>query len=509
MKQSMRGIFTPVTKIRRHVFTAVARYAYERDRDVDTHRDFYSIPYQISPDERPRYRDSVLVERAVARERARLAVGMSLRPVNEYLDLTTGFDEIDVSETALAEPIVNVIPFACEACPTKTYRVTTHCRRCIAHPCTSVCPKKCIRIERDRAVIDTDACIGCGRCQAACPYNAIIDFGRPCAEACGAGAIGSDEYGRAKIDYDKCVSCGLCMANCPFGAIADKSEIFQVINAIRDGTPVVAEIAPAFVGQFGPLATPNKIFNGIKALGFTDVVEVANGADVSSLHEAKEFLELVPDQQPFMATSCCPAWAKFAKQTLPEELGHCVSASSTPMVATAELIKKEHPEAKVVFIGPCGAKKVESLDPEVRPYIDFVLTYEELMGMFVARRIELSEMSDEFDSPMASATGRNYAVSSNVAPAILSCVKKIDPEHEEIPFQTADSLADCRKMLLLAKNGRLNGYLLEGMACPGGCIGGAGTLAPLNQATRSVNAFAAESPYEMAMANPVNQSDGS
>jgi [FeFe] hydrogenase (group B1/B3) len=507
MRQSMQGVFTAVTKIRRHVFTAVARYAYQRDRDVDTFRDFYAIPYQISPGEKPQYRDSVLVERGVSRERARLAVGMPLRPVNEYLDLATGFDEIDKSETALTEPIVNVITFACEACPTKTYRVTSNCRRCTAHPCTTVCPKNCITIERSGAVIDEDVCIRCGRCMAACPYNAIIEFGRPCAEACGADAIGSDELGRAKIDYDKCVSCGLCMANCPFGAIADKSEIFQVINAIRDGTKVVAQIAPAFVGQFGPLATPNKIFNGIKALGFADVVEVANGADVSSMHEAKEFLELVPEKQPFMATSCCPAWASFAKKVLPEDLKDYVSGSSTPMVASAELIKKQHPDAKVVFIGPCVAKKAESMREDVRPFIDFVLTYEELMGMLVARQVELSEMSDEFESPMASTTGRRYAVASNVSSAIVSCIQELAPDREDIKTVNADSLADCKKMLILAKNHKYDGHLLEGMACPGGCIGGAGTLAPLRQAAKAVEDYARQSPYSNALQNPNSASD--
>lgn len=502
MERKLQGIFTPVTNIRRQVFTAVARYAYERNRDVDTHKEFYSIPYEISPDERPRYRDSVLVERAVARERARLALGMPVRPVNEYLDLATGFDEVDVSESAIAEPLVNVIPFACEACPTKTFRVTANCRRCIAHPCTNVCPKKCITITRNGAVIDEDACIRCGRCLKACPYNAIIEFGRPCADACGAKAIDSDELGRAKIDYDKCVSCGMCMASCPFGAIADKSEIFQIINAIRDGTSVVAEIAPAFVGQFGPLATPGKIFNGIKELGFADVVEVGIGADVSTLHEAKEFLELVPEKQPFMSTSCCPAWADFAKQVLPEEMKGYVSASSTPMVATAELIKETHPEAKIVFIGPCVAKKGESLRDSVRPYVDFVLTFEELMGMFVARNIELSQMPEEFDSPFASSKGRSYAVASNVCSAISDAILQLKPELGEVKVQHADSLAECRKMLMLAKNGKYDGYLLEGMACPGGCVGGAGTLAPLAQSAKAVQDFADASPYERATESP-------
>lgn len=502
MEQSYRGIYTPITKIQREVFAQVAKFAYERDPKDKEHKFFYNIPFYVSPGETPQYRDSVFVERAIVRERARLTMGMSIRPVDEYVDLADGFDEIDKDEKVIEYPIVNVIPFACQACPTKTYRVSSNCRRCIAHPCTAVCPKKCVTIGEKSAIIDEDVCIRCGRCKEVCPYNAILMFDRPCAMACGADAIGSDEYGRAVIDPDKCVSCGLCKANCPFGAIAAKSEIFQVINAIRAGHEVVAEIAPAFVGQFGPLATPAKIFNGIKALGFSDVVEVAVGADVSSMHEAKEFLELVPEKQPFMGTSCCTAWEAFARRTLPKELAGYISSSSTPMVASAQLIKKKHPNAKIVFIGPCMAKKVESLEPEVRPWIDFVLTFEELMGMFVAKEIELSEMPDEYDTPLASTQARNYATASSVAPAILSCINQLDPERGEVPYQHADTLVDCKKMLTLAKNGKLNGYLLEGMACPGGCIGGAGTIAPLNQSTRAVNQFAKKSPYPTAMDNP-------
>ncbi|HHX36868.1 MAG TPA: 4Fe-4S binding protein [Clostridiaceae bacterium] len=499
----MRGIFTPVTKIRREIFAQVARFAYERNPVETAHQEYYDIPFRISPGETPQYRDSVFIERAVARERVRLAMGMDLRPIDNYVDLAAGFEDVNKDEKIMAMPIVNVISFACQACPTKTYRVSSNCRRCIAHPCTSVCPKKCITIGPKGAIIDEEACIRCGRCQDACPYNAILCFDRPCAEVCGADAIGSDELGRAVIDPEACVSCGLCMANCPFGAIADKSEIFQIINAIRSGQRVVAAIAPAFVGQFGPLATPARVFNGIKALGFTDVVEVAVGADMSSMHEAKEFIELVPDKQPFLGTSCCTAWEAFARKVLPDDMTSYISTSSTPMVATAEVIKKNYPDAKVVFIGPCVAKKVESLEAGVRPYIDFVLTFEELMGMFVAKHVELSEMDETFDSPLASKEARNYAVASSVAPAIVTCIKELAPERGDVPYQHADTLADCKKMLLLAQRGKLDGHLLEGMACPGGCIGGAGTLAPLRQATRAVQKYADESEYTSAVDNPL------
>ncbi len=328
-------------------------------------------------------------------------------------------------------------------------------------------------------------------------------FDRPCALACGVDAIGSDDLGRAVIDDEKCVSCGLCMANCPFGAIADKSEIFQIINAIRAGKRMIAAVAPAFAGQFGALATPNKILNGIKELGFTDVVEVSIGADISSRHEAEHFVASVPEKQPFMGTSCCTSWEAFARKSLPPDMAQYISSASTPMVATAKIIKERYPDAVVVFIGPCVAKKTEALEEDVKPFIDFVLTFEELMGMFVAKKVELNEMPEEFDSPFASKEGRNYAVASGVAGAIASCIKALDPARGDVPFTHADTLRECKKMLQLAKVGRLNGHLIEGMACPGGCVGGAGTLATLSVGTKAVHAFADASGFETAMENPL------
>ncbi len=503
MQQSMRGVFTPVTKIRREIFTEVARFAYKRDLKSKDKTEYYKIPFRISPGETAQYRDSVFIEREVARDRVRLALGLPIRPVGKYVDYAEGFEEVDKDVCVETMPVVNVISFACQACPTKTYRVSTNCRRCIAHPCTSACPKRCIKIGPKGAIIDEDVCIRCGRCKEACPYGSILLFDRPCAVACGVDAIGSDDLGRAVIDDEKCVSCGLCMANCPFGAIADKSEIFQVINAIRTGKRMIAAVAPAFAGQFGALATPNKVLNGIKALGFTDVVEVSLGADVSSRREALHFIETVPEKQAYLGTSCCTSWEAMARKNLPGDSASYISSASTPMVATAEIIKERYPDAVVVFVGPCVAKKTEALEEDVKPFIDFVLTFEELMGMFVAKKVELNEMPEEFASPFASQEGRNYAVASGVAAAIASVIETLDPERDKVPYAHADTLRECKKMLSLAKAGRLDGHLIEGMACPGGCVGGAGTLATLAAGTKAVHAFADTAVNRTALENPL------
>ena len=300
---------------------------------------------------------------------------------------------------------------------------------------------------------------------------------RPCAKACGMDAIGSDEYGRAKIDYDKCVSCGQCLVNCPFAAIADKSQIFQLIQAIRKGDKVIACVAPAFVGQFGKDATPAKLRKAMRILGFADTVEVAIGADLCTVEEAKDFMDNVPERLDFMGTSCCPAWSVMAKKLFPE-FKENISMALTPMVLTARLMKKDHPDARIVFIGPCAAKKLEASRRSVRSDVDFVLTFEELQGMF-SRRTSTSPPSSPTSATRTSTdgtgSGRGFAVSGGVAQAVAEVIARMDPTRR-VDVDYGDGLRECRKMLTLAKAGKRNGYLLEGMACPGGCVAGAGTI---------------------------------
>ena len=252
---------------------------------------------------------------------------------------------------------------------------------------------------------------------------------RPCAKACGMNAIGSDEHGRAQINYDLCVSCGMCIVNCPFGAISDKGQIFQLIQSIKKGDQVIAAVAPAFLGQFGPKATPEKIKDAMRHLGFADVVEVAVGADLCTIEEAEDFLKKVPEEQPFMATSCCPSWSVMAKKLFPEFAPY-ISMALTPMVLTARLIKKEHPDCKVVFVGPCSAKKLEASRRSIRSDVDFVLTFEEIMGMFEAKNIDFNLLEGNEPLNEGTGAGRGFAVSGGVANAVVEAIKKIDPDRE-------------------------------------------------------------------------------
>ena len=486
----MRGIYTPVVKIRRQIFKKVAQIAFSGEFDrVD------ELPYEIIKGEVASYRESVFKERAIVAERIRLACGLNLHSASEHAPISKDFSKAITTERVFELPLVNVIPFACNSCETTCYEVSDNCQGCLAHPCSSVCPVKAVSIVNGKSVIDKEKCLKCGRCADTCPYHAIIKRERPCAAACGVGAIESDELGRAKINYDKCVSCGQCLVACPFAAIADKSQILQLILALKSDKKVIAEVAPAFVGQFGPLATPAKVKAALLALGFADVREVATGADDVSVSEAEEFLERVPDELPFLATSCCPSWSVFAKSILGEDLSKCVSMSLTPMVATARKIKEEDPDVRVCFIGPCASKKREAFRRTVRSDVDYVITYEELMGIFAAKDIDFTEEAEMDPNEAASSTGRNYAVSGGVAAAVVSCIKRTHPD-KTVLVDRAEGLANCKKMLMLAKAGKRNGYLIEGMACTGGCVGGAGTIQAPVKSAALVKKFAEESPYD-------------
>ena len=494
----MRGVHSIIDDARRNVFTEVARLAYTGDYDsVD------SIPYRIIPGEIARHRNDVFLERAVVAARVKLALGMDIRPGAPREPLSQRIRDAATDQKYFEEPLVNIITFACNACPEKQVRITDSCQGCVSHPCMNVCPKDAIYLDKfKRCHIDQDKCIRCGKCYNQCPYRAISKIERPCAAACGMDAIGSDEEGRARIDYNKCVSCGQCLVNCPFGAIADKSQIFQLIHAMKGGSKVIACVAPAFVSQFGDKVTPAKLRSAMREIGFSDVVEVAIGADLCTIEEAEDFLKKVPAEQPFMGTSCCPAWSVMAKKLFPEFRDY-ISMALTPMVITARMVKKQNPEAKICFIGPCAAKKLEANRKAVRSDVDYVLTFEELQGMFDAREVDPSavEPDPEGDFTAGSAAGRGFAVGGGVAAAVAQLIGEREPG-KTIPIEYGDGLRECRKMLTLARAGKYNGYLLEGMGCPGGCVAGAGTIRPVKTATNRVAAYQAAAARKSPLEDP-------
>lgn len=493
----MRGVETRIKEIRHRIFTEVAKLAFNEDWKVG--KKMEKLPYKIIPGEVGSFRGDVFLERAIVGERLRLAMGLSSRSAAEYSHLTDNIELADQPETYYQPPLINIIKFACNACHEKRVFVTDACEGCLAHPCVEVCPKKCVTLDKTkgRAVIDQSLCIKCKKCKDVCQYDAIIAQERPCARACGVDAISSDENGKAEIDYEKCVSCGQCLVNCPFGAIADKSQIFQVIRAIQSGEKIYATFAPSFVGQFGAKVTPGKIRAAMKELGFTDVFEVAIGADLCATQEAEAFLDEVPEKIPFMATSCCPAWSSMAKKQFPDAKEY-VSMALTPMVLSARLIKQDHPDGKIVFIGPCSAKKLEAMRKSVRSEVDFVLTFEEMAGLFEAKEIDMEQIEEDPSGVNnASADGRNFAVAGGVATSVVGVITDRYPDRV-VNVVNAEGLRECKKLLQVAKSGKYNGYLLEGMACPGGCVAGPGTIQPIAKSTSAVKAYAASATHKVS-----------
>ncbi|MFT5875966.1 MAG: [FeFe] hydrogenase (group B1/B3), partial [Clostridium sp.] len=342
--------------------------------------------------------------------------------------------------------------------------------------CIQACPVGAIHTINRRSYIDPNKCIECGKCKVACPYNAISDVRRPCIRACSADALSIDEDKKAVIDNEKCIQCGACVYQCPFGAIMDKSSVVDVTNVLMESKNdknkhIYAVIAPAIASQF-TYAKIGQVVSGIKQMGFKDVLEVALGADMVAQHETSEFIENIQEFKA-MTSSCCPAFVSYIKKNYPE-LGKHVSSTVSPMIAISKLIKTTDPLAKVVFIGPCTAKKMEIKEDDLKGITDYVLTFEELQAMLDAFEIDI-ETCEEIALNNASFYGRIFARSGGLTEAVKHLVDAEDTSVEFKPI-SCDGLIECDKALKLLKFNRLNGNFIEGMACNGGCIGGAASL---------------------------------
>ncbi|MDK2805130.1 4Fe-4S dicluster domain-containing protein [Thermoanaerobacterium thermosaccharolyticum] len=476
---------TDVQMLKYEVLYNVAKLTLE-DRLED---EYDEIPHEIIPGTKPRFRCCVYKERAIIEQRTKVAMGKNLKRTMRHA--------VDGEE-----PIIQVLDIACEECPIKRYRVTEACRGCITHRCTEVCPKGAISIINKRANIDYDKCIECGRCKDACPYNAISDNLRPCIRSCAAKAITMDEELKAAINYEKCTSCGACTLACPFGAITDKSYIVDIIRAIKSGKKVYALVAPAIASQFKD-ATVGQIKSALREFGFADVIEVALGADFVAVEEAKEFEERIKDLK-VMTSSCCPAFVAHIKKNYPE-LSHNISTTVSPMTAISKYIKKHDPMAMTVFIGPCTAKKSEVMREDIKGITDYAMTFEEMAAILDAAKIDIKEQQDaEVDD--ATLFGRKFARSGGVLEAVSEAIKEINADTEINPI-ICNGLEECNKTLKIMKAGKLPNNFVEGMACVGGCIGGAGVINNnVNQAKLAVNKFGDASLYKN-IKERVNQLD--
>lgn len=410
------------------------------------------IPKTIVPGRQPTMRCCVYKERAILSERVKMAMGGDKNNPN----------------------VIQVIDIACDDCPSGGYEVTQACRGCLAHRCEDVCRRGAISFdEKQKAHIDKSKCIECGMCSKVCPYNAINNFRRPCESSCKVKAISMSEEKYAQIDNGKCISCGACVYQCPFGAITDKSFILDVIDMIKDSDEnrnykVYAVVAPSISSQF-VYAKLGQVITGIKKLGFYSTVEAALGADMVAYKEAEELKE-----KGFLTSSCCPAFVSYINKMFPKLVPN-ISSNLSPAATIAKYMKEKDPGCKIVFIGPCTAKKMEFQKEEVRPYIDSVITFEELQALFDSKDLDITTL-DEAVLDNASYYGRIFARSCGLTEACAEAIK----EQGETDFRfnpvACDGIEECRKALLLASKGVLPQNFIEGMACIGGCIGGAGCL---------------------------------
>ena len=443
----MRKFDTKVQHLKYKVLREVARQAWN-DTLLEN---VLNIPETIVPGKTPTMRCCVYKERAILTERVKIAMGGDKDNPN----------------------IIEVIDIACDECPSAGYEVTDSCRGCLAHRCEDVCKKGAISFDHNHvAHIDKSKCVECGQCAKVCPYSAIVNRKRPCQNACKIKAISINEENAASIDNDKCTGCGACVYQCPFGAIMDKSYILDTINLIKNSHnnkeyKVYALVAPSISSQFTYVKL-GQVITGLKELGFYTVIEAALGADMVAHTEAKELAE-----KGFLTSSCCPAFVTYIKTSFPD-LTPLISHNLSPMAALAKYIKDTTANSKVVFIGPCTAKKAEAQLDDVKPYVDAVLTFEELQALYDSKDIDITTLGEDvLDN--ASYFGRIFARSGGLSDAVTQALKEqnIEFDLKAIP---CDGIEECKMALLKKSKNVLDANFIEGMACKGGCIGGAGCL---------------------------------
>lgn len=440
------------------------------------------IPYDMRPKgcEVP-YRCCVYKERAVIKDRIIAFLGISIENDNERTLLSTYAKQALERKKPDANALT-VLEAACKGCVPSRVFVTNLCQGCVARPCVNTCNFGAINIVNGKSVIDPEKCKNCMMCTKVCPYSAIVKIKVPCEEACPVDAIAKDENGHAVIDFDKCITCGKCVTSCPFGAVHEKSQIIDVLKNIKSGKKVIAMIAPAIMGQLP--CTPQQLHTAIKDLGFTEVYEVAQGADSTTRHEAKDFKEHMKRGDNFMTTSCCAGYNELTKKHL-NEIEPFKSETKTPLYYTAEIVKKEHPDCVAVFITPCSAKRKEVYD---NPQIDYAISFEELGAWFIATKTEVAECENTEFANEASKEGREYGISGGVAKSVKTLLgEDSDLKAYHINGLNKDSIKELKKY---AKNGACEfGNLIEVMACEGGCIAGNATINSLKTAVKQIRSY--------------------
>ena len=471
----MKKFDTKVQLIKYEVLREVAKEAWENT----LYDNILDIPKKIIPGNVPTMRCCVYKERAIISERIKIAMGGDRNNDN----------------------VIEVIDIACYECPMGGYEVTNACRGCLAHRCEDACKRGAISFDSNHvAHIDKTKCVECGACAKVCPYSAIHNYKRPCEVACKVKAISMGEFKQAKIDNNKCISCGACVYQCPFGAISDKSYIIDVVDCLKKSNnnkkyKVYAVVAPSISSQFN-YAKLGQVITALKEIGFYTVIEAALGADMVANSEAKELAE-----KGFLTSSCCPAFVSYVKKEFPNLVEH-ISHNLSPMATIAKYLKDNDPNCKVIFIGPCTAKKKEIQSDDVKQYVDEVLTFEELQALFDSRDLDITSLKEDvLDN--ASYYGRIFARSGGLSDAVLEGLKENNITDFELKAVPCDGIEACKIALLKKNKNLLDGNFIEGMACTGGCIGGAGCLTHGDKNKAEVDKYGMEA-YEKTISEAIS-----
>lgn len=471
----MKKFDTKVQYIKYQVLKEVAKESW----DNTLTENILDIPKKIIVGKVPTMRCCVYKERAIIAERVKVAMGGDRNNKN----------------------VIEVIDIACDECPMGGYEVTNACRGCLAHRCEDACKRGAISFDDNHvAHIDKTKCVECGACAKVCPYSAIHNYKRPCEVACKVKAISMGENKEAKINDDKCIACGACVYQCPFGAISDKSMIVDAIDILKKSNnnekyKVYAVVAPSISSQFN-YAKLGQVITALKKLGFYTVVEAALGADMVAHTESLELVE-----KGFLTSSCCPAFVTYIKNEFPNLVQH-ISHNLSPMATIAKYLKENDSTCKVIFIGPCTAKKKEIQQEEVKKYVDNVLTFEELQALFDSREFDITTFEEDI-LDNASYYGRIFARSGGLSDAVKEALKENNITNFDLKAVTCDGIEQCKIALLKKNKNLLDGNFIEGMACLGGCIGGAGCLTHGEKNKAEVDKYGMEA-YEKTISDAIS-----
>jgi ferredoxin hydrogenase large subunit len=446
----MANSFDQLNFFKKRALEEVAKRTYEgtlRKEDVN------DIALSFHPYGKSQYRCCIYKEREITRERLYLAMGYT----------PEGKEQIPGQ-------FIYVLEAACDDCSIHRVRITDNCRKCLFKACVNACKFGAIREGNSKMHIEYDKCKACTMCAKACPYGSILLSDRPCHKSCPTGALKYIEGQIAQIKDEECVNCGQCAANCPFGGISEISFVRPVIEEMKKGKKVIAMVAPAIVGQWEN-SSLQQVYQALNEIGFTDIMEVAVGADLTTKNEAEEALE-AKKKGLKITTSCCPAFVSFLQLKFPKVYENHTSNVLSPMAITARLAREKYGEdAVTVFIGPCVAKKAERLLPKNLKNIDYVLTFEEVHAMMAAKGVVPKDLEGNSAIEAGSYSGRNFCNTGGVAKSLNDYLAEVG-EEERLTLKAASGPKLVVQYVKELSQGKQTEDVLEGMMCEGGCMGG-------------------------------------